>query len=42
MPAFSISLIILDISQGFEYAPGIKYAGVLNMLRYSYNICYYN
>ena len=23
---------------GFEYASGIKYARVLNMLRYSYNI----
>ena len=30
-------LIILDIWQGFEYASGIKYARVLNMLRYSYS-----
>ena len=29
-----ICLIILDIWQGFEYASGIKYAKVLNMLRY--------
>ena len=28
-------LIILDIWQGFEYASGIKYAKVLNMLQYS-------
>ena len=31
MPKFSISLIILDIWQGFEYASDI------NMPRYSYN-----
>ena len=29
--------ISLDISQGFQYASGIKYARVLNMQRYSYN-----
>ena len=29
--------INLDIWQGFEYAVGIKYARVLNMLWYSYN-----
>ena len=28
---------ILDIWQSFKYASGIKYARVLNMLRYSYN-----
>ena len=27
----------LDIWQGFEYAPCIKYTKVLNILRYSYN-----
>ena len=37
MTGFSISLIILDIWQDFEYASGIKYAKVLNMLQYSYN-----
>ena len=37
MPGFSICLIILDIWQGFQYASGIRYASVLNMLRYSYN-----
>ena len=30
-------LIILDIWHGFEYASGIKYARVLNMLRCSYS-----
>ena len=37
MPGFSTCLIILDIWHGFEYASGIKYAEVLNMLRYNYN-----
>ena len=37
MSGFSVCLMILDISQGFEYASGIKYALVLNILRYSYN-----
>ena len=37
MPGFSICLLILDISQGFEYALGTKYARVLNILRYRYN-----
>ena len=37
MPVFSICLIILEISQGFEHASCIKNAGVLNMLRYSCN-----
>ena len=37
MPGFSICLIILGISQGFEYVSGIKYAWVVNMARYSYN-----
>ena len=36
MPGFSICFIILDIWYGFEYALGIKYTSVLNMLRYSY------
>ena len=35
MSGFSMCLIILDIWQGFEYASGIKYAKVLNMLQYS-------
>ena len=30
-------LIILYISEGFEYATGIKHARVLNMPRYIYN-----
>ena len=34
MPGSSMYLIILDISQ---YASGIKYARVLNMLQYSNN-----
>ena len=37
MPRFSKCLIELDISQRFEYASGIKYARVLNMMRSSYN-----
>ena len=37
MPMFSVCFIILDIWQNFDYAPGIKYARVLSMLRYSYN-----
>ena len=37
MRGFSICRIILDICQGFEYASGIKYARVPNMLGYSYN-----
>ena len=28
---------MLDIWHGFEYVLGIKYAGVLNKLRYVYN-----
>ena len=38
MPGFSICLIILEIWQGFEYVSGIKYARVLNLVPYSYNI----
>ena len=38
MSGFSTCLIILDIWHGFEYASVIKYAAVLNMLWYSYNI----
>ena len=34
---FSTCLIITCISHGFEYVSVIKYAKVLNMLRYSYN-----
>ena len=37
MLGFSIYLKILDIWLGFEYASGIKYTGVLNILQYSYN-----
>ena len=37
MPGFSICLIILDMWQCFEYASGIKYARILNMLQYNYN-----
>ena len=37
MPRFSKCLIELDISQHFEYASGIKYDRVLNMMRSSYN-----
>ena len=29
--------MLLDIWQAFEYASGIKYARVWNMLRYSHN-----
>ena len=38
MSGFSTCLIILGIWHGFEYASVIKYAAVLNMLWYSYNI----
>ena len=34
MPGFSTCLIFLDIWHSFEYASDIKYAGVLNILRY--------
>ena len=37
MPGFSICLIIWDLSQGFEYASGIKYVGILSIPQYSYN-----
>ena len=37
MTGVSLCLTMLDIWQDFEYAPGIKYARVLNMPWYSYN-----
>ena len=37
MLVFSMCLIILDVWQGFEYASGIKCAGVMNWWWYSYN-----
>ena len=37
MPSSPLWSIILDILQGFEYASGIYYAEVLNMLQYSFN-----
>ena len=38
MPGFAICLIILDFWLGFGCASDIKYARVLNMPGYSYNI----
>ena len=29
--------MILDTWHGFEYTTGIKYAGAMNMMRFSYN-----
>ena len=37
MAWFSICFIILDIWQALKYVSGIKYARVLDMLRYSCN-----
>ena len=42
MAVFSKYLIILDIWQGFAHASGIKYARVLNMQRYCYNVIIIN
>ena len=38
MPGFSMCFIILHIWQDFEFAANIKYASLLNILPYSYNI----
>ena len=42
MPEFSKCLIILDNWQGLAHASGIKYARVLNMQGYGYNVIIIN